>query len=249
MRFLLVHGGTQGAWVWDYVMPELKALGHESVAVDLPGHGARRGEAATLEGYRQAVVDALEPGDILVGHSMGGYVVTVAADAVPERVRHIVYLAAGVPVEGLSMTESTGGNVAAGGKEIISGSYNRHIRFEPEGCFSIPSLESAIEVFFHDCSPEVAEWAFGKMNPQQLAPVTTPIHVPKFWAADLPRSFIQCTEDRSLEPQMAEQFIRRLNVSPLFIRASHSPFLSRPRETAELIIAASATVPLGPLRP
>lgn len=252
MRFVLVHGGFQGAWVWDKVIPELKLLGHGAVAVDLPGHGTRRNETATLQGYRDTVVDAMHEDDVLVGHSMGGFVVTVAADAAPEKVKHIVYLAAGVPVEGLSMSETTGGNVGStrgSGKDIMWGGISSYVTFEPEGYFSIPTLEAVTHCFFHDCPPDIAKWGFEKSVPQSLVPPTTPIHVPRFWRAQLPRSFILCTEDRALDAELAQVFIDRLNVEPLKIRASHSPFLSRPRETAELLIQAVGTKPLGPLRP
>ena len=100
MRFLLVHGGFHGAWCWTRVIPELEALGHEAVAVDLPGHGERRDEASTVAGRRAAIVDLMQHGDVLVGHSGGGYDITLAADAAPQKVGHLVYLAAALPIEG-----------------------------------------------------------------------------------------------------------------------------------------------------
>ena len=41
MRFVLVHGGFHGAWCWSRTIPELQALGHDAIAIDVPGHGAR----------------------------------------------------------------------------------------------------------------------------------------------------------------------------------------------------------------
>ena len=37
---ILVHGAWHGAWCWERVVPELAARGIDTVAVDLPGHGA-----------------------------------------------------------------------------------------------------------------------------------------------------------------------------------------------------------------
>src|SRR6516164_1837156 len=100
MRFVFVHGGFHAAWCWERTIAELRALGHEGIAVDLPGHGARVDEESTLTNRRDAIVSVLQPGDVLVGHSGGGFDITVAADAAPHLVSHMVYLAAGLPLEG-----------------------------------------------------------------------------------------------------------------------------------------------------
>jgi pimeloyl-ACP methyl ester carboxylesterase len=47
--FVLVHGGLHAAWCWSRTTPELEQLGHQAIAVDLPGHGDRVEEESTLE--------------------------------------------------------------------------------------------------------------------------------------------------------------------------------------------------------
>ncbi|MGQ0422166.1 alpha/beta fold hydrolase [Bacillus sp. HC-Mk] len=37
--YILVHGAWQGEWAWELVKPELEALGHTVVTLDLPGSG------------------------------------------------------------------------------------------------------------------------------------------------------------------------------------------------------------------
>jgi hypothetical protein len=34
--FGLLHGAFEGAWVWEFLTPELHQLGHDAIAVDLP---------------------------------------------------------------------------------------------------------------------------------------------------------------------------------------------------------------------
>jgi pimeloyl-ACP methyl ester carboxylesterase len=41
VRFVLIHGGFHGAWCWSRTIPELEKLGHDAVAIDIPGHGQR----------------------------------------------------------------------------------------------------------------------------------------------------------------------------------------------------------------
>ena len=48
---------------------------------------------------------------------------------------------------------------------------------------------------------------------------------------------------------LADTVTRRLGVEQLTIDTSHSPFLSRPRELAELLVHATTTRPTGPLVP
>jgi pimeloyl-ACP methyl ester carboxylesterase len=64
MRFVLIHGGFHGAWCWSRTVPELERLGHEAVAVDIPGHGARVHEPATMAGRLDAAPDP-------VSHTIG----------------------------------------------------------------------------------------------------------------------------------------------------------------------------------
>jgi pimeloyl-ACP methyl ester carboxylesterase len=106
MRFVFVHGGFHAAWCWERTITELQRLGHDAVAVDLPGHGARVDEESTLANRRDAIVSALQPGDVLVGHSGGGFDATLATDAAPELVSHICYLAAALPREGRTYPEA-----------------------------------------------------------------------------------------------------------------------------------------------
>src|SRR5436309_8605852 len=108
MRFALVHGAFHGAWCWERLIPELRALGHDAVAMDLPGHGARQAETSTLAGYRDAVLEVLRPGDVLVGHSMGCVVAALAADAFPD-LQEIVYIAGPLAVDGRPLTYEMGG--------------------------------------------------------------------------------------------------------------------------------------------
>ena len=93
MRFVFVHGGFHAAWCWDHTIAELQRRGHEAVAVDLPGHGTRVDDALdawTIPDRRDAILEALRPGDVLVGHSGGGFDATVAADAATDLIGHIV---------------------------------------------------------------------------------------------------------------------------------------------------------------
>ncbi|WP_231445959.1 alpha/beta hydrolase [Brevibacterium zhoupengii] len=252
MRFVLVHGGFHGAWCWDRTLPELEHLGHRAIAVDLPGHGQRAGEVATLQNRLDAVTSVLEPGDVLVGHSGGGHEVTRAADARPDLVSHVVYLAAALPIEGRTQPEasSTHPDAGSGRSGVDVTGMREHLQFNADGSMQFADLEGAREFFFHDCDGDTARWAFEHLTPERFGEEgTVPLSVPDFWEADLPRSFIRCLQDRSQPRWLSDLVTDRLGVEPLTIDASHSPFLSRPTELAQLLVYATTTQPLRPLRP
>ncbi len=251
MRFVLIHGGFHGAWCWSRTIPELETLGHEAIAIDIPGHGERMDEEATLVGRLDAVLAALQPGDVLVGHSGGGLEITRAADAAPELVSHVVYLAAALPLEGRLMQEALVFR-DDGSKETdydVTGML-KHLRFDEDGSMAFADVEGARELFYHDCDEATACWAFEQLKPERAGDTaTTPISVPRFWEADLPRRFIVCLQDRAQPRWLADVTTRRLGVEPLSIDSSHSPFLSRPADLAQLLIHATATKPVGPMKP
>ena len=254
MRFVFVHGGFHAAWCWDHTIAELQRRGHEAVAVDLPGHGTRVDdalEAWTIPNRRDAILEALRPGDVLVGHSGGGFDATVAADAATDLIGHIVYLAAALPREGRTYPEAMAmRNNEDGQFDGDVGEMLGYLHFTEDGSMTFADFGGAWRYFYHDCDERTARWAFDRLGPEKFGAVNdTPVSVPRFWAADLPRSFIRCTEDRSMPRWLADTAAERLGVEPLTIDTSHSPFLSRPAELAELLLHATTTTPVGPLQP
>jgi pimeloyl-ACP methyl ester carboxylesterase len=251
MRFVLINGACHGAWCWDLVVPELTARGHETVAVELPGSGTRVGETASLRGYRDAVVEHLAGGDVVVGHSMGCAVAAIAADARPDLVGHVCFLSGPLPVEGRSLSyQSTSPSVGGAEAADESESYaDRNMKVAADGSAFSFDRRGAQETFFHDCDEQVVDWAVAHLTPQQMAPVIEPISIRRFWEADLPRSYIRCLRDRAWHRRIGDLQAARLGVVPLDIDSSHSPFLSRPAELAALLVRAAGTTPAGPLAP
>ncbi len=88
---ILVHGGAAHAGWWDHVAPHL-AAGHRVIAIDLSGHGdSGHRQAYSLETWADEVmaVAAAESDQppVLLGHSMGGFVVLTAAQRYGHAIR------------------------------------------------------------------------------------------------------------------------------------------------------------------
>ena len=76
--FAIAHGAGDVAWSWHLVAAELERRGHEVVAVDLPSED----DEATFADYADTLVEAVGDRDdlVVVGHSLGGYTATLAAE-------------------------------------------------------------------------------------------------------------------------------------------------------------------------
>ena len=73
---VFVHGVRTSSAIWEHQMAAMARSGHASVAVDLPGHGARAHERFTLHGALDAIgqaVDGFAVKPLVVGLSLGGY--------------------------------------------------------------------------------------------------------------------------------------------------------------------------------
>ena len=133
-HFILVHGAWHGAWCWYKIVAGLEAAGHRVTAVDLPSGGidGTAPEMVTLQTQADRVIallDAQTEPVILVGHSAGGPVISLAAEARPQKIAKLVYLTALLLLDGDSQV-----TVVARDKEALIG---QHIVFHPEGTIEV----------------------------------------------------------------------------------------------------------------
>lgn len=105
--FVLIHGAWHGGWCWREMAALLRAQGHTVFTPSLSGnaeHGHQNSPSITLETHVRDVIGVFEAEGIeravLVGHSYGGIVITVAADRIATRVERMVYLDAFAPTHG-----------------------------------------------------------------------------------------------------------------------------------------------------
>jgi pimeloyl-ACP methyl ester carboxylesterase len=225
--FGLVHGAGHGAWCWEQLIPALQALGHHTLAVDLPCDDPAAGCAR----YAEIADAALPPADdlVLVGHSLGGLTIPLIAARRP--VRRLVFLCGLIPAFGRSLLDQ----VAA-----EPDMYHPVLRAHPgrvtdaDGTTWFRDEAAARDVFYHDCAPEVARGAFARLRRQAGAPRREPCPLAAWPPGD--RAYILCREDRALSPPWSRQTAReRLGVEAIELDGSHSPFLSRPLELARVL--------------
>ncbi|KUF09660.1 alpha/beta fold hydrolase [Pseudoponticoccus marisrubri] len=231
-RFLLVHGTAHGAWCWRDVIPALKARGHAAHAIDLPGHGqdATPYAGITLDDYAHAVLDGLrdhEGPSLVVGHSMGGFPITRAAEIDPSRIARLVYLCAHTPWPGQSLSEM---RLLGATQPLLP-----VIRKTVDGKGFTLDPEQVEAVFYHDCPADTVALAQAQLCTEPLAPSATPVDLSDR-SATLPRSYILCRRDRAVPPDLQETLAARFDPADVHaLDSGHSPFFSMPDRLAELL--------------
>jgi pimeloyl-ACP methyl ester carboxylesterase len=158
---------------------------------------------------------------ILVGASMSGMFLPLAATQ-SDRVSKMVFEAGMIPPLGISPMEMVRRDMSM---------------FNPDWIGKDPTRDPAIarEFLYHDCSPEVADWAFSTMRlmmPKRVLNEPIPI---KDWPKT-PSMYIVCRDDRTIVPEWSRRKAREtLGVEPLELAGGHCPHVSRPAELAELL--------------
>jgi pimeloyl-ACP methyl ester carboxylesterase len=270
---VLVHGFFHGAWCWNEVVLELAATGRAAVAVDLAGHGlrARRPVAAQARPF-DADAFVTEPSPIadagldaaadlllaqigrigrgepvtVVAHSMGGAVLTRAAERAPGAIARLVYLTAYMPASGVpcvaypAMPEGEGNLFM----QLVLG--------DPMALGALridnlaPSAQAGINAaFYGDVEENLAAAATALLGcdaPTAMAVESTEL-TERGWGS-IPRTFVLCTQDNTIPPALQQLFITQADdafpgnkTEVVTLESSHSPFLSMPEEVARILAA------------
>lgn len=235
-NFVLVHGAFHGAWSLAELAQELRNAGHTVLTPDLPGAGEDSTPLGdvTLASATERVFEALRSLDgpaILVGHSMGGVVITQAAAKEPTRVSRLIYLTAFRPVDGESLLDLTG--LPEGANDGVQA----NITLTEEPPLAIFDRDKADYVFYHDVAPEVAERATERLAPQPLSVFATPVELGD--SVLPPVEYVVCTEDNAIPPELQRLMAKRNPAMVHELAASHSPFYSLPDEVLRLLTEAA----------
>lgn len=250
-HMVLIHGAWQGAWAFDAWLPHLAAAGWQAHAVNLPGNGwPPHGDApASLAAYTAHVAEMLRQFDspvVLVGHSGGGITATQVAEAVPERVAAVVYLAGMMLPSGGSFLDVVKACEAEHPGERFDGIVP-HLEWSPDRSATRVDVEGAIRTFVQDCEPTAARRAAELLRWQpESGRAMRPI-----WSAGragrVPRVYVECTEDRSvgLTLQRKMQALTP-GATRLTLACGHVPQLARPQELTQRLTAALDTLLASP---
>jgi pimeloyl-ACP methyl ester carboxylesterase len=225
---VLVPGAWHGPWAWRKVCNELSGSGWQTRTVELPSVAETGGPRFGLHDDAQVIrhqIERIEGPVVVVAHSYGGVAASEGAADLPN-VRHIVYLAAFQLDIGESILDACGGRPPDW--------WNIH------GDTVLPRCPH--EVFYGDLTPEDSDWAIAQLKPESLVAFTE-AQAAAAWRT-VPSTYVLCEQDRAIPLSAQEQMSAR-STSTHRLSASHSPYLSKPRAVARLIVDAAQQQDIG----
>jgi pimeloyl-ACP methyl ester carboxylesterase len=232
-RFVLVHGAFVGGWAWQPLVEALEAEGHTAEALDLPGAGDDQTPVGEVTLYACAnrvcsVLAQSQERAILVANSMGGIIVTQAADRCPDQIESLVYVAAFLPRDGQSLLDLT--KLPEGKDDQVQA----NIVVEGDPPVATMPDEASGPALYGSCSEEVARWAIAQQRPQPVAPYATPVSLKRGGFDRIERSYVLCRRDQAIPPQLQRLMLKQGNCSDVLeLDTDHSPHLSMTAELAD----------------
>ena len=235
--FVLIHGSWHGGWCFDPVRAILEGAGHDVIAPDLPGMGGDEAalRAVSLQGWADFVVGLCRGAEqrpvVLVGHSRGGLVVSQAAETAPDAIDALVYVCAMMLPDGMSRAmfkDMEGANPAF---DVIIAPVHG-------GAGTAVDPGAARGVFAQLSPPDLVTAAMARLIAEPHGPRTTPLRLTAERFGSLPRTYVECTADRTI-PIASQRRMQTLvpGADVITLDADHSPYLSRPAAHAEALIA------------
>ena len=228
---VLVHGAFADASSFAQVIPELLGDGLSVVAPAVPNR-TLSGDAA----YVASVIRQMDGPVVLVGHSYGGAVITVAG--VEDNVKALVYLSAYALDEGESLGELQGKF-----PESPLASALVYTTFPIDGSTETGTdvsvdVDKFPDIFAGDVDPDLARVLAVSQRPLAAAAFSEAASVAA-WKSK-PAWGSVASQDRTINPEVERFGYSRAKMTTIEIESSHLVMLSHPKEVTDLIREAIA---------
>lgn len=224
---VIAHGAWIGGAAWREVIALLQFRGLNVIAVHNPLSSLADDVDAVIR-----IINQQSTPVVLVGHGYGGTVITQVGNLAS--VAALVYVAAFAPDVGESTTDS-------------------HTEYPPRACVARFKVDAGGYLYLaQDAVSEFLAQDLPAADSRVLAAAQQPIRASALldrvtaaaWRTK-PCWYVLADQDRMISPALQRRIANRIGASIFVVRAGHAPFLSRPRETADVVLAAVNFVRIG----
>lgn len=239
---LFVPGAWHGPEWFDQVIGKLTAAGYKTDSMRLPSVGPKEhlsNMQPDVDVIRQHILKAADAGQriVLAMHSYGSVPAMEAAYQLdyksrqasgrPGGVTHLFFISAFIIPPGASLIAAFGGNplpwfdISEDQKEVNP--------IDPE------------KVFYNDLPPELVKKCVASLRPFSYSCHHSPL-THATWQT-IPCTYLKCTLDNAVptfvQDMMINDIAQGVQIRTETVESSHSPFLSKPDETADAIRRAA----------
>lgn len=234
-NYVLVHGAWGAGWEFNEVRKLLSADGSIVHAPDLPGHGDNKKAISevTLAAYVEHVknvINQINGKVILVGHSLGGAVISQVAEDIPSKIDRLIYVAAILPRAG----DSAVGLI----ESDEHGQLLSKLIFSEDQSYVTLSEKTVEELFLHDVEDKqrVAHLIPEFMVKQAVEPFGAKANLTEDGFGSVAKYYIRATQDKVLSQELQDRMIAHWDVEKVFtLNSGHFPLTSIASKLTDVI--------------
>jgi hypothetical protein len=99
----------------------------------------------------------------------------------------------------------------------------------------------AVATLYNDCDSSTAAWATARIERESIAATQGRARFAGGRFPAIPRTYVECAHDRTITPDRQELIRTRAGCEAVVsLAADHSPFLSRPKDLAQILLQVGA---------
>ncbi|KZV45616.1 hypothetical protein F511_02276 [Dorcoceras hygrometricum] len=248
-HFVLVHGGSFGAWCWYKTIAFLEEDGYKVTAIDLTASGIHSfdpNRITSLAQYVKPLTDFLEKladGEkvILVGHDLGGSCISYAMELFPSKVSKSVFVAAVMVTSGQTSLDIFS-------KKVESNHLMRQAQVfhydngdsHPPTAISYDKFLSK-ELLFNQSPAKDVALASVLMRPIPFSPVLEKLILSETKHGSVRRFYIETIEVNAMPSSVQQHMIANSPPEQVFSLkgADHCPFFSKPQALHKILVEIS----------
>ncbi|STX50739.1 acetoin dehydrogenase E2 subunit dihydrolipoyllysine-residue acetyltransferase [Legionella busanensis] len=231
--FILVHGAWHAAWCWEYIARALALKGHKVLTPNLPGRqiNVNNRNNIGMQDYILYLIELIKEQSeqvTLVGHSMAGLIISEVAEAIPETIRELIFVAAYIPQGEQSLFSiaqaSESNNLTP--YLIINEDYQT---------ICLKCTENLVNVFFNQCSLVEAQTALSKIQPEPLKPLIESVKVGQHFAKLAKRALV-CRYDQALLLSDQLRMSKIVTDRIIYLDADHAAYYSGTNQIIDALL-------------
>lgn len=233
---VLVHGAWQAAYVWEEVKNNLQSQGYQVNVINLKGHGEDETSVSelSLSGYVNQVKEAISSFQqpvILVGHSLGGAIITQTATELPQKIEKLVYVAGFIPQSGKSVFDYAMQDAGSLLGPVLD--------FNEDGTLAglVDPETNFPNVFIQDGTTTQKQWVLQHYKAEAVAPLATPLsYTTQNYQAAGGKYYVFTTLDNAISYPFQQQMATDAGITKTYtIESGHSPFISKANELTAIL--------------